>query len=319
MLNVFSEKTAWILMHMLFRIAVPFYLVTSAYFVGLKLKKCMGADGVWNPDAVHETFKRYRHKLFPPFLFWGSIGLILFIRECIFTYKYSVFGTVIRCIRQVLFYPLGAMWFIAALIVSSHILEWWLIKKKGKVRSILIISIILYLAGLVANTYYFLIAATPLKHIVDFYLRACLSARNGVFLLFFFVAGVIIALRGADTYKNRLNIVFLLIFYCMLLIETLFSYGRLTADDNALFISFIVLIPTIVIFAIRHRVRENKFIKQTRSLSKTIYFVHPCAAGILGAVGLPYGVGMFMIVLVICLLLWIIKIKSNIKLFQLFF
>ena len=175
-----SDSFIWFLSALFTRLAVPFFMITSSYFLGIKIR-----------ENGFDAFKAYRKALWPKFLFWGTLAIIL---NMIVWYKSSndYFKTTISVIQQMLFYPKGAMWFVLALIVSSYILEFFL-KKKTTVIVMSISALGLYIFALLCNNYYFIIEKKAFGKIIKLYMHYCISARNGVFLFIYMFVGYLIS------------------------------------------------------------------------------------------------------------------------------
>lgn len=120
-----------------------------------------------------------------------------------------------------------------------------------------------------------------------------------------------IAFKGGKRFNKKTNVLLLIISYGFLIAEVCFTFNKDVADDSALFLCFLVLIPALMIFALEFHVKNNAFIAHSRSFSKTLYFVHPFVAGLLQAVGMQTDYILFLIVLAICSVVWVIKIKTN--------
>lgn len=63
----FPVKLQWYIIHLIFRLGVPFFFCTSGYFLGCKL---------WSDTNSDDVFEKYIRKMILPFLVWGGIGLI---------------------------------------------------------------------------------------------------------------------------------------------------------------------------------------------------------------------------------------------------
>lgn len=182
-LNVFPDKTEWCIMHLIFRLGVPFFYVVSGFFLASKIK---GKE----EDKV--VLHSYRMKLLIPFSFWTAIGVGGYFVEMIAVENISLGGLLFRIIRVVVFYPPLAMWFVAACIISSIILQ-FVLYKKWDIKVITIIASCLFLVALFCNTYYFVIEGSFLQNSVDLYLKLCISARNGLFLFAYMWMGYLLS------------------------------------------------------------------------------------------------------------------------------
>lgn len=260
---------SWFLVHWLFRIAVPFFFVVSGYYLGKK---------IWNASdkEIKDIFKNYRYRLCLPFLMWGGIGML---RQSISMYRRGtgIWKIILHDIQTAIFYPQGAMWFVWACIVASFIIQAFLKHKKLMLLSIAVIMG--YFFALICNTYYFVIEGTKLKDIVDGYMYYCISARNGIFVgALFILEGMALALdkvqslfRKSAGWKCWIVFGILELFF---ICEICLSYKKAFIDDSSLFIIFPVLIPVIVLLAVRYCMKVDLPYRVFRNLSTSIYFMH---------------------------------------------
>lgn len=144
---------------------------------------------------------------------------------------------------------MGVLWYILALIVAVIILIFFI--KKNKVKIAVILGILLYFFALICNNYYFLVENTFIEIIVNKYMQSCISARNGIFVGLLFVSIGIWLSENINKIKLSKAITGFIVSYVTLFIEIFIVYGKDTFDDNALFISFIVLIPSMLIILLK--------------------------------------------------------------------
>lgn len=114
LLNQFSSATNWYIMHMIFRLAVPFFFITSGYFFG---KKFLPVENNYN-DRM-KVCKKYIKKNTPSFLFWSSIGLLYYLLQLLKEHSNFIF---LKLIRMSLFYPRGAMWYLLACMGAVYLI-----------------------------------------------------------------------------------------------------------------------------------------------------------------------------------------------------
>jgi len=124
LLNQFSEPVYWYVMHLLFRLAVPFFFVASGFFLGKKMLPI--AD---NREKRIAVCIQYAKKLIPSFLFWSTIGLIWYTITLI---RSRVPHIPLKVIQTAIFYPQGAMWFVSASIFAVLAIgQLWNYKKQS--------------------------------------------------------------------------------------------------------------------------------------------------------------------------------------------
>ena len=130
------------------RSAVPFFFVVSGYYLGKK---------IWNQSFVErkKSVMRYIQKLVVPFLFWSTISLLIYLPTIHETCE-SNLEFIAKIIRQAVFYPVGAMWFVLACMVGACIIHiFW-----GHKRLAVIFAVVMYGVALLGNNYYFLLFNT---------------------------------------------------------------------------------------------------------------------------------------------------------------
>lgn len=261
LLSDFNDDVNWYITHIILRLAVPFFFVASGFFYGKKIIKSNNIDKI--------TYD-YIKKLIYPFIFWLLISLpIEFLKK----YKGDILSTIIILIKKVLFYPWGALWYISALIVSIFILSKFY--KRNKYYLPIVIGIILYVFGLISNSYYFIINNSILKNIIDGYRNIFITSRNGIFVGIIYVSvGVLIYKLYSD--KKIINIkksiIYFILCYMVLIFEVYFIRSKLYIDDNSLFISMPLLM--FLFFNIILNYECTLKTKLIRNYSIALYFIH---------------------------------------------
>lgn len=257
-----NSSIQWIIFHMIFRLAVPFFFVCSGFFLGLKL---------YSKDVTIQEGKniivKYIKRLTVPFIFWLIISLPLQI------YKYrnenNYFLTIIK---RAIFNPWEALWYVLAVIVAVLIIMQFY--KKNKLGVAIILGGILYFFGLLCNSYYFLVENTVFQNVIDLYLKIFLTPRNGVLVgLYYVSAGMFIA-KNIDSriINSKINIIVLIISYALLLLEIYLIKDQNYADDHSMFIMLLIVIPELLILLQNYKNTINT--KIIRAYSTGIYFLH---------------------------------------------
>lgn len=175
-------------------------------------------------------------------------------------------------------------------------------------------GIVGYAFALIANTYYFIVDETVVGKIVALYLKVCVSARNGIFVgVIFLWIGITLAYFkfGEKVRKNQIGYIFLIALVAYV-IEVNYTFEKNVADDSALFVSHLVLIPSGIVLALKCNIENNIFVKEFRGMSTCIYFTHAFINNLLGYF-VPFGVIRFIVVLSICVLIYFVQMKCNNK------
>ena len=243
------------------RSAVPFFFVVSGYYLGKK---------IWNQSLVEskKSVLKYIQKLVVPFLFWSTISLLIYLPTIHETCE-SNLEFVAKIIRQAIFYPVGAMWFVLACMVGAYIIHiFWNHK-----RLAVIFAIVLYGVALLGNNYFFLLSNTKY---MDLMLKVIISTRNGLFVGFpFMLIGALLAKpKMIDGWKYKYVISVLIIAFILLSIETYVVYGRPYNDDRSLFVLWLLFIPCLVVVLLKTKVSMRIRTTRFRKFSTVLYFSH---------------------------------------------
>ena len=139
---------------LLFRLAVPFFFVCSGYFLNNKIIK--------NP---HQSFYQIKPILYK---YIRRLGLFLLVFEPIVMILYCIglyhtYGdikiVVFQSLRNIIFYPIGALWYIQGVIVACIMLIPFFLK--NRIKYALILGIPLFIFALICNRYNFAITPPP--------------------------------------------------------------------------------------------------------------------------------------------------------------
>ena len=261
-----AETLYWYSSHVIWRIAVPFFFISSGYFFCLKVKAAE------NPSAV---LKASIKRLLILLLFWLCITLPLEIHALTLK-NYTMLQIIFDLMKRSVLYPWGALWYILALIIAYLLIYPFL--KKGLWQLPLLLGGFLYLFALICNSYYFVIENTFIQGIVDRYLDLFLSARNGLFLGFFYLATANY-LTVKKPFSKHTNILLLCIGTAGLVLETYVIRECHYKDDHSLFLS---LLPVVIsLFELAKSKVYPKNGKLLRNLSIGVYVLHRPVLGYL--------------------------------------
>lgn len=165
------------------------------------------------------------------------------------------------------------------------------------------------------NTYYFLIEGTIFQKIVDKYLEICISARNGIFVgILFLWIGIVMArwIKNKEAMIDYKLVIICIICFLFYLIEVSYTYGKHVADDSALFIMHVFLLPILIALMLKYDINYTSFIRELRGLSMCIYFTHRCFINIVRP-WVKNEIELFCAVLVLSTLVYIIKKLSKVE------
>ena len=243
------------------RITVPFFLVTTGYFLKQKLTS--------RPDYA----KNYLWSLFKTYLLWSIIYLPFG-----FEYIYSTMNIPLYLYPIALilgFFYTGTyyhLWYIAASILAIMISLFLL--KRMRYRYALIISGILYVIGSV-ETYSSYLSGTIIVKWFSVYQKYLITPRNGLFYaLLFILIGY-----GLYDYKDKLKVLNkklpLLIVgsAALMIIEGIIIFHNQGIDKN-----FILTVPLFMVLFTHWTLTTNlitRDLSKLRDYSKYYFFLHP--------------------------------------------
>lgn len=205
--------------------------------------------------------------------------------------KKSILRNVILTIRSTLFYPYGALWYLRACIIAILLLYYFIIKKKINIA--IVISFILYVIGLLANSYYFLIEETALAKIIDIYLLIAVSNRNGLFVGFLFLGiGIWISNYKDRIYSKKLkyySIVSFILTFLLYFLEVSYIFGKtVMSGDYFFFLPFVAINLFLFLTTVDINI-SHYFSKICRKISTSIYLIHRPVISLLNIVMLVNG------------------------------
>lgn len=296
------------IMKLWFRIGVPYFFIASGYFFDKKLKF----------DAPSENISRaisFCSRLLIPLLIWSNLRLAKDLLQDIRSNN-NWQSQVIIDIHNNIFYPKAGMWFVASMMLAALIIS---ILYKHEAL-LIILAIIGYSFALITNSYYFLIEGTAFQILVDTYLQYFVSARNGLFVgLSFFGTGIFISRREKNgirfnAFQSYIIFIVLLVAY---ILEILLLFGKMSADDNSIFISSALVSGSLFIASKNIKMPYNKNVSIVmRDLSKYIFFTHSFVMSYLSFVISRITQNELIILihaLVICSIIYLISKKSDYK------
>ena len=235
------------------RIAVPLFFMITGYFV---------IDGCLKDK---NKLKKYTIKILKIYLFC----IILYLPINIYMGKFNNIS-IFSIIKDILINgTLYHLWYFPALILGIWI-TYYFIKKLGN-RKTFITVIVLYIIGLLGDSYYGLTRnVCVLSYIYDFIFKISDYTRNGLFYApIFLYLGYFIKIKRVNNKKSFLYSV--LFFIGMTIEATILHKFNLQKHDSM----YILLIPTMyVLFDYLINISNTQNLK-LRNVSTIIYIFHP--------------------------------------------
>ena len=239
------------------RIAVPFFFISTGYFMVKNITK-----GGYVKGFVKKI---------------GLIYLLISVVDIILIMPYvsmRLSGDILDKMKYIFIGGITeSLWYIPAIIFAVVLVS--IFVKKNWIKPLIVLSILLYIIGLLGDSYFGLIKNTPLEVVINFYNNIFINTRNGITFSVPFVAlGVLIAKGNIKLSKNIINIC-LIVFSILLGIEAyLLNLSSISLDTN-MYISLLLLVPVIFIWLLNMKVQINERTSNIfREMSLWIYCVH---------------------------------------------
>lgn len=247
------------------RIAVPFFFVTSGFFWDRSVQK-----------RGRIALATYVRRLLYPLIVFETINILL---QAILAFVQGSLNAsfLADALQHIVFYPYGALWYVQASLIGAFLLYPFIVRKNLNLA--LLVGIILYSFALLCNNYFFLIQRFPIvSSFIQSYMSIFLSGRNGVFVGFLFLGLGAKCFEEYECGKGRsikLQGLLLLFTFSLYVLEVYLIKGRPFLDDGALYITHVVLLPSLLMFCTTVELNiSNGCSRLLRNLSTGIYFQH---------------------------------------------
>lgn len=291
------------------RLAVPFFFFCSGFFFVNK----MDFRATEHATNLRIRFRQYGIRLLKPLIVFSCVNILL--QTVSFWREGFAYGQIAwEVIRSVLFYPFGALWYVQAVLVALCLLYPFL--KRNRIGTAVMLGLPLYTFALLCNNYYFLICGTGMQPVVDTYLNLCVSARNGVFTGFLFLAlGMLTARHYERLTARRFAVILSLLLSGAVYAVEIFAVhlAGAPADDGSLYLSHILFIPSlfVAISMIPCGIKSEHSIL-LRNLSTGIYYLHRPILFFVFLI-LPSGIACFALTVAIAIVVCLLVYRSNCK------
>ena len=268
-LSSISADLNYVLIHVFARIVVPFFMMTTGYFL---LPKYFEQD---KQDEQVEQLKQSRE---PLYRFIKKIGVLyigatlLYLPASIYAGFYSGGNALQAFIRNFLidgtFYHL---WYLPAKIVGVFLV--YALSLKCSLRTTFSVSVVLYIFGMLGDNYYHLIANVQfLQSTYESAFQIFSYTRNGLFYApVFLTMGAMIA-KQEKPFCDRANIIGFIVCMLLMLIESTllqrFGAPRHTS-------MYIMLLPCSFFLFGFLRSKQGKRSHFMRTASMWIFILHP--------------------------------------------
>ncbi len=268
-LTDWNQTADFVLTRILARVAVPFFLMTSGFFLYLKEE-----DGTL-PFGRLAAFLKKTAVLY-------AIAILLYLPLTIYNGTVQEWKYIPNLLKDIVFNgTLYHLWYLPAAILGSCIV--WLLLKKGNAGQASFVCLFLYLIGLFGDSYYGISEKIPfLKAAYQNVFRFSDYTRNGLFYTpIFFLMGALFARqsnRKEETQRFRQIsgkkcMVGLALSLSLMLVEgLLLHHFHLQRHDSMYFLLLPVmffLFPCLLLF------NKGRDYRSLRELSMIVYLIHP--------------------------------------------
>lgn len=256
----------FILTRIIARIAVPFFFITTSYF--------LFKDGYPRKEKIKKTICSL--------LKWYMLAMIIYIPIMIYNYYFQEKDLILKIIQDILidgtFYHL---WYFPAVIIGLFIVL--LLKKFLSTQNVLLITTLLYIIGLMGDSYYGLVINIPIiKYILNCLFHFMDHTRNGFFFApLFIMIGIIIGEKKSKLTFQAHIFMFIVCFIVMGSEAYILHFFNFCKHD-----SMYVLLPFVSYFLFRILIyfqgRRKMYLKD---ISLYMYVLHPLMIIIVRTVG----------------------------------
>lgn len=294
----------YILNNIIARIAVPFFFISSGYFVFEKLKL--------NDNYI----KHYIKKIF---ILYSSWYIIYFLIRCFIEFNEFGIKQFILIIREYLFSGYYQLWYLSSLILSMIIVNFFI--KKKKLKELTIISVVLFIIGILGDSYSGIINNKVIETIIYLYNYLFGTTKSGIcFAIPFITIGISINKFNLKEKIKNINYLLIISFIGLTIESLLLEVYKIGTGRNIYFMLPIVG-ALVFICGLNCNIKLNSFMtKVFGRLSLGIYCSHA-----LFIIIFNYSIDFlninyiyinkikFLVVLISSLILSLILIKSNTK------
>lgn len=255
-LSSFSETGNFIFTRIVSRVAVPFFFMTSGFFL-ISRYTC-------NAEKLGAFIKKTT-------LIYG-VAILLYIPINVYNGYFKMDNLLPNIIKDIVFDgTLYHLWYLPASIIGAAI-AWYLVKQWAY-RKAFAVTLVLYIVGLFGDSYYGIAENIPsLNSFYHLIFQVSDYTRNGIFFApIFFVLGGYIS-DNKDKLSFKKSIIGFTTCFSLMFAEALTLHRfELQRHDSM----YVFLLPSIcfLFYFLMHFKGKNR--AQLRTISLIIYIIHP--------------------------------------------
>ncbi len=253
----YSSSANFVLTSLLSRLAVPFFFMTTGFFL------------IRDVERDNDRLKSFVKKS----VIIYAIAIIVCLPLQIYKGDFSIRPLLPSIIKNLFFNgTLYHLWYLPASIIGG-IIAWYLVRKFGY-KLAFCISIPLYLIGLFGNGYYGIIRSVPfIKALYDEIFVIMDSTQNGIFFApLFIIIGAYIFSRSDKLPGRTASLIGLILSLSAMIAEGfILRENKLQLHD-----SMYLLLPAASFFIFTFLVTfRGKRLRRARDVSLIVYIIHP--------------------------------------------
>ncbi|WP_312108036.1 serine racemase VanT catalytic subunit [Brevibacillus reuszeri] len=261
--TTYNEYADFLFTGIVARLAVPFFFIASGFLLFQKIQGEAAQD--------RATIRRYVARIATLY----GLAILIYLPINVYAGYFSSDFTVYTLVKDILFDgTMYHLWYFPALITG--VLITFFLYKRFSFPVMLVIAGLLYMIGLLGDSYYGLIEQSDLLHAIYTQMFMLFDyTRNGLFFApIYLILGAWIAKRPLTGQTRRVMAFgFALSFVLMLIEGILVNQGKLPRHDSM----YIFLVPSVYFlfsFLLLQKGRGGPYIRQ---LTTWIYILHPFA------------------------------------------
>ncbi len=255
-LATFTENGDFILTRIIARVAVPFYFMTSGFFLISRY--------AYNADKLRVFLKKMA-------VIYG-ISVLVYIPLNVYNHYFSVEHLLPNLMKDIFFDgTLYHLWYLPASMFGAIIA--WFFVRKVEFHKALGITILLYVVGVFGDSYYGVICNIPtIQRIYTHMFELFDYTRNGIFFApVFFVMGGMIADK-VDKGSKKVSIIGLGISISLMLFEGMVLH---TLDLQRHDSMYFALLPCMYFLFVLLAQPKGQRKEDLRTMALVIYIIHP--------------------------------------------
>ena len=256
-LSSFSETGNFIFTRIVSRVAVPFFFMTSGFFL-ISRYTC-------NAEKLEAFIKKTT-------LIYG-VAILLYIPINVYNGYFKMDNLLPNIIKDIVFDgTLYHLWYLPASIIGAAI-AWYLVKKLNYPKALMVASV-LYLIGLFGDSYYGITEKIScLNSLYTYIFQVTDYTRNGIFFapIFFILGGFIAADNRPQITFGKSFLGFAISLALMLGEAMILHHFDLQRHDSM----YVFLLPCMYFLFIVILHFKGKRLVSLRTASLIIYIIHP--------------------------------------------